>query len=55
MGKWKCLWCSKVLEGESFMDLIAASAKEENGQHVHGWENITLLEEETALEKKLIA
>jgi hypothetical protein len=30
MGKWKCLWCSKVLEGEFFMDLIAASAKEDN-------------------------
>ena len=29
MGKWKCLWYSKVLEGESFMDLIAASAKED--------------------------
>jgi hypothetical protein len=55
MGKWKCLWCSKILEGESFMDLIAASEKEENGQHVHGWENITLLEEEAALETKLIA
>jgi hypothetical protein len=40
MGKWKCLWCSKVLEGESFMDLIAASMKEEKGQHVHGWENV---------------
>ena len=55
MGKWKCLWCSKVLEGESFKDLIAASTKEEGGQHVHGWENITLLEEEAALENKLIA
>ena len=31
MGKWKCLWCSKVLEGESFKDLIAESAKEEDG------------------------
>ena len=53
MGKWKCLWCAKVLEGESFMDLIAASAKEESGQHVHGWENITLIEEEAALAKCL--
>ena len=41
MGKWKCLWCSKVLEGESFMDLVEASIKEEKGQHVHGWENVT--------------
>jgi hypothetical protein len=37
------------------MDLITASAKEEGRQHVHGWENITLLEEEAALENKLIA
>jgi len=42
MGKWKCLWCSKVLEGESLMDLIEVSRKEEGEQHVHGWENITL-------------
>jgi hypothetical protein len=34
------------------MDLIAASAKEENGQRVHGWENITLAEEEAELGKK---
>ena len=33
----------------------AASMKEEGGQHVHGWENITLLEEEVALENRLIA
>ena len=46
LGRWRCIWCSKVLEGESFMDLIAASVKEEGGQHVHGWENVTLLEEE---------
>jgi hypothetical protein len=44
MGKWKCLWCSKVLEGESFIDLVAASMKEEEGQHVHGWENVTPVE-----------
>jgi len=55
MGKWKCLLCSKVLEGESFIDLIAASAKEEGGQYVHGWENMILLEEEAVLENKLIA
>jgi hypothetical protein len=46
MGKWKCLWCSKVLEGESFMDLIEASRKEEGEQHIHSWENITLENEE---------
>jgi hypothetical protein len=51
MGKWKCLWCSKLLEGESFMDLVEASMKEEGGQHVHGWENITLVEEEAAVSK----
>jgi hypothetical protein len=57
MGKWKCLWCSKVLEGESFMDLLAASAKEEGGQHVHGWENITNAEVKatTVLKNKLVS
>jgi hypothetical protein len=34
------------------MDLIATSSKEEGGQHVHGWENITLLEEEAPLANK---
>ena len=38
------MWCSKVLEGESFMDLIEASRKEEGKHHVHGWENVTLEE-----------
>ena len=28
------------------MDLIAASTKEEGGQHVHDWENIALVEKE---------
>ena len=46
LGRWRCIWCSKVLEGESFMDLIATTSFEEGGQHVHGWENVTLLEEE---------
>jgi hypothetical protein len=55
MGKWKCLWCSKVLEGESFMDLLESCMKEEIGQDVHGWENIMLVEEEATLESKLIA
>jgi hypothetical protein len=54
MGKWKCLWCSKVIEGESFMDLIATSSKEESRQHVHGWENMTLVEEEADLSNKLL-
>jgi hypothetical protein len=54
MGKWKCLWCSKILEGESFMDLIEASMQEESKQHVHGWENITLVEEEADLLNKLL-
>ena len=54
MGKWKCIWCSKILKGESFMDLIAASVKEEGVQHVHGWENITLIEEESKLANKLL-
>ena len=37
------------------MDLIAASTKEEGGQHVRGWENVGLLEEEVAAENKLLA
>ena len=37
------------------MDLVAASVKEEGGaQHVHGWENITLIEEESKLANKLL-
>jgi hypothetical protein len=57
MGKWKCLWYSKVLEGDSFMDLIEKSTKEESRQHVHGWENITLAEEEKVaiVDSKLLA
>ena len=55
MGKWKCLWCSKVIEGESIMDIVEVSQKQESGQHVHGWENITLLEEEASLSDKLLA
>ncbi len=57
MGKWKCLWCSKVLEGESFMALVEASMKEEGGQHVHGWENITLAEAKpvAVLENNLVS
>lgn len=37
------------------MDLIEASMKEEDGQHVHGWENITLEKEEVAITNKLLA
>jgi hypothetical protein len=47
MGKWKCLWCSKVLEGESFMDLVAKTYVP--GEPVHAWKNITLVEEEKAV------
>ena len=42
MGKWKCLWCSKVLEGESFMDLVKASMKEEGGLIHSGSNEVTL-------------
>jgi hypothetical protein len=57
MGKWKCLWCSKVLEGESFMDLVATSMKEEGRQHVHGWENIAIAEVKATavLKNKLVS
>ncbi|MGH9927236.1 MAG: hypothetical protein ACRD5B_17865 [Nitrososphaeraceae archaeon] len=54
MGKWKCLWCSKVLEGESFMDLIEVNMMQERRQQVHAWENITLVEEEPDLVDKLL-
>jgi hypothetical protein len=47
MGKWRCLWCSKVLEGESFMDLVTRTHV--RGEPVHAWENITLVEEEKAV------
>jgi hypothetical protein len=47
MGKWKCLWCSKVLEGDSFMDLVNRAYV--RGKPVHAWENITLVEEEIAI------
>ncbi|HYZ59224.1 MAG TPA: hypothetical protein VE544_06160 [Nitrososphaeraceae archaeon] len=36
------------------MDLVAASVKQEEGQHVHGWENITLIEEDAKLANKLL-
>ena len=36
------------------MDLIEASMQEESRQHVHGWENITLVEEEADLSNKLL-
>ena len=48
MGKWKCLCCSKMLEGESFMDLVKRTYL--RGEPVHAWENITLVEEEKAVE-----
>ncbi|MGC1131844.1 MAG: hypothetical protein WA941_03390, partial [Nitrososphaeraceae archaeon] len=51
MGKWKCLWCSKVIEGESFMDLVMTST---NNEQPHAWENITLLEEEIDMANKLL-
>ena len=36
------------------MDLVAASVNEEGAQHVHGWENIILVEEEAKLANKLL-
>lgn len=48
MGKWKCLCCSKMLEDESFMDLVKRTYL--RGEPVHAWENITLVEEEKAVE-----
>ena len=39
------------------MDLVAASMKEEGGQHVHGWENITIAEVKATavLKNKLVS
>lgn len=54
MSKWKCLWCSKVLEGESFMDLVATYTNNSNNERPHAWENITLVEEEAKLANKLL-
>ena len=36
------------------MELIEASIKEKSRQHIHGWENITLVEVEAALSNKLL-
>lgn len=52
MGKWKCLWCSKILEGESFVDLVMMNTN--SREHLHAWENITLVEEESDLANKLL-
>jgi hypothetical protein len=39
------------------MDLVEASMREEGGQHVHGWENITSVEEKpvAVIENKLLS
>jgi len=37
------------------MDLVEESIKEEGGKHVHGWENITLVEEEATVAHRLLA
>jgi hypothetical protein len=55
MGRWKCLWCSKVIEGESFMDLLESSIKEGGNEHVLGWENISLAKDELAFANKPLA
>lgn len=52
MGKWKCMWCFKIIEGESFMDLVKSTMKE--SEPVHAWENISLLEE-ASLKNQLVA
>jgi hypothetical protein len=43
-----------LMESPIWVDLIAATLKYENGQHVHVWENITLFEEERAISDKLM-
>lgn len=39
----------KCWKENSFMDLVEMSMKEESGQHVHGWENVTLVKEAAVL------
>lgn len=36
------------------MDLIEATTKEQGDQHIHGWENIALIQEETKLANELL-
>jgi len=52
MGKWRCLWYSKIIEGESFMELVKSTIKEP--ELIHAWENISFLEK-TPLEHELLA
>jgi hypothetical protein len=44
-GKWKCLWCSKELQDESFMDLVMSSTDKIEPRHA--WQNNALVDEET--------
>jgi hypothetical protein len=53
MSRWKCVYCAKVLEGESFMSLVKGTRKE--GEPIHAWKNITLLEEPELERDKLLA
>lgn len=53
MGKWKCIWCFKVLEGESFMDLVMAYTN--NNEAPHAWKSITLVDVEAHRVDKLLA
>jgi hypothetical protein len=46
------MWCFKIIEGESFMDLVKSTMKE--SEPVHAWENISLLEE-APLKNQLVA
>jgi hypothetical protein len=48
------LFVSMHYAEERFMDLIEVNMKQEQKQHVHAWENITLVEEEADLANKLL-
>ena len=52
MGKWRCRWCSKAIEGESFIELVKSTMEE--SEPVHAWENISILEK-TPMEHELLA
>jgi hypothetical protein len=52
MSKWRCLWYSKILQEESFMDLVKSTMKEP--EPIYARENISFLEK-TPLELELLA
>jgi hypothetical protein len=50
MGRWRCSYCDKVIEGESFMTIVKATLKD--NEPIHAWKNIVVMEPEKS---KLLA